>query len=627
MAETVQIDIVANDKASGTIGGITNSLGNLAGNSGGGLMAFASNFAASMTIVTGAIAVAGEAFQKAFEYGEIAAGNERLRQSGELLAQSYGESMDTIVEKVKAASMGTVSELDIIRSSNKAMMLGVTGDADKLAELMEIAAFRARAMGISTQQAFDDIARGIGRSSPLILDNLGIVIDSKNTYKEYAESIGKTANELTKQEKTQALLNKVLEEGNAQIEAAGGLVLDNAGRYEKWNAELANTKEYLIEDTLQMSRLADMGADLLKSIREITGEQGLFEFFFKNATGVNALAVALDFMNSRVKSGKEEQEAAVDAANAHGKALEDLGETSADVAQQQEELEKAITNANKTMLSTVERIASENENYAESYNRITEELAKSAQDRADKLQEIDTKYYEDRQALLENSLLTDEERNMRLAELETAHAEKYAEINEQFNESDEKRKEKLVELEEEHTRASNQIIYNLLEQKLAQDGLSNAELEFLLQKGEAWGLYSSTVVDEAKKAIAEADNLAASIDAIPTEKTITLTMIENTQKLIEGITATATGGQRAAGGPVMAGGAYLVGEQGAEIFRPSQSGNIIPNGGAGSGNISVTLNYQPSVALGNQYEAENALLPFILQGIRAAQANGLVPVG
>lgn len=85
-------------------------------------------------------------------------------------------------------------------------------------------------------------------------------------------------------------------------------------------------------------------------------------------------------------------------------------------------------------------------------------------------------------------------------------------------------------------------------------------------------------------------------------------------------------GQRAAGGPVMAGGSYLVGEQGAEIFRPSQSGSIIPNAGGGGG-INITLQYSPSVALGNQYEAENVLLPFILQGIRAAQANGLVPVG
>jgi len=48
---------------------------------------------------------------------------------------------------------------------------------------------------------------------------------------------------------------------------------------------------------------------------------------------------------------------------------------------------------------------------------------------------------------------------------------------------------------------------------------------------------------------------------------------------------------RALGGPVMGGSSYLVGEQGAEIFTPSTSGNITPNhalGGGGTINITVT---------------------------------------
>jgi hypothetical protein len=40
-------------------------------------------------------------------------------------------------------------------------------------------------------------------------------------------------------------------------------------------------------------------------------------------------------------------------------------------------------------------------------------------------------------------------------------------------------------------------------------------------------------------------------------------------------------GMRANGGPVRAGGSYVVGERGPEIFTPSTSGSIIPNGGGG----------------------------------------------
>ena len=52
------------------------------------------------------------------------------------------------------------------------------------------------------------------------------------------------------------------------------------------------------------------------------------------------------------------------------------------------------------------------------------------------------------------------------------------------------------------------------------------------------------------------------------------------------------GGGRATGGPVSAGTTYLVGEKGPELFTPSRSGNIIPNGamGGGSNVINITVN-------------------------------------
>ena len=48
------------------------------------------------------------------------------------------------------------------------------------------------------------------------------------------------------------------------------------------------------------------------------------------------------------------------------------------------------------------------------------------------------------------------------------------------------------------------------------------------------------------------------------------------------------GGARADGGPVSGGGAYLVGERGPEVFRPSGSGDVAPmTGGGTTVNVSV----------------------------------------
>ena len=60
--------------------------------------------------------------------------------------------------------------------------------------------------------------------------------------------------------------------------------------------------------------------------------------------------------------------------------------------------------------------------------------------------------------------------------------------------------------------------------------------------------------------------------------------------VLTGVFKSVFGGARADGGPVGAGGAYLVGERGPEVFRPYTAGEITPGGGGGSGAVvNVTI--------------------------------------
>jgi hypothetical protein len=201
---------------------------------------------AKVAATTGAVLFA---FKKAFDFAEAGAGIMRLRESGNQLASSLGGNMDEIISKVKSASLNTVSDLDVITSSNRAMMLGLGADADQLANLMEVAAFRGRAMGLTTTQAFNDIVTGVGRMSPLILDNLGIVIDATTRYREWSEQTGIAVSQMDAATKKQVLFNAVLEDGNKQIDAAGGLVADAATQYEQLRATISDAtnagKEWL----------------------------------------------------------------------------------------------------------------------------------------------------------------------------------------------------------------------------------------------------------------------------------------------------------------------------------------------------------------------------------------------
>lgn len=199
--------------------------------------------------VTGAIGAfyglqqAVEVAKKAFEFGREGAELLRLRDAGTEVARQMGADMDEIVAKMHEASLGMVSDTDLIAAANKAMMLGVTSDADQLASLLQIAAFKARAMGMETGKAFEDIITGIGRLSPKILDNLGIILNAEGRYAEYAQATGRAVDSLSQMEKQQIVLNGVLAEGNKQLEAAGGLALDSAGKFEQYEAAMKNASD------------------------------------------------------------------------------------------------------------------------------------------------------------------------------------------------------------------------------------------------------------------------------------------------------------------------------------------------------------------------------------------------
>ena len=75
--------------------------------------------------------------------------------------------------------------------------------------------------------------------------------------------------------------------------------------------------------------------------------------------------------------------------------------------------------------------------------------------------------------------------------------------------------------------------------------------------------------------------------------------------------------RRANGGPVMpSGGPYIVGERGPELFTPSSSGNITPNGAMGGNTITVNVNGgDPNniIRLLQQYARNTGPLPVSLQ--------------
>jgi hypothetical protein len=189
----------------GEIDGALSRLGNVL--SGGGLGLAAGAIGLGATVAAAGQLVAG------LESAVQAAGKvSKLRDSFDQLANAAGASGDDMLNAMRTASNGMVTDADLILSANKAMLLGVADSAQEMTALLEIARARGQAMGLEVGQAFNDIVTGLGRESALILDNLGITIDAASAMDTYAASIGRTADQLSTAERKQALLNAVMEQ-------------------------------------------------------------------------------------------------------------------------------------------------------------------------------------------------------------------------------------------------------------------------------------------------------------------------------------------------------------------------------------------------------------------------------
>lgn len=222
----VVIDAVDNTKkafssVNKNLGGVQKSLGNLKQSVANMQPAF-KKMATAGSVAFGAISVAvGKTVKDATAF-------ESIKVSFDDMTKNIGVSGDELVKKLQEASVGTINSTDLMLASNKAMALGVANNMGDFTELMEVARLKGRQMGLDTTQAFNDIVTGIGRGSPLILDNLGITIKLGQAQEEYAKSLGKATSELTENEKKEALRFAVMEEGRKQLKEAGELTLTYA---------------------------------------------------------------------------------------------------------------------------------------------------------------------------------------------------------------------------------------------------------------------------------------------------------------------------------------------------------------------------------------------------------------
>lgn len=261
-------------------------------------------------------------------FREIEKSAERLgqRRALEDTLADQGISINNYLKDLNQLADGQIATSRLILSSNRALKLGL--EADDIGALLSVAANASVDLGISVTQAFDDITTGIGRASPLILDNLGIVIDATRTYADFADSIGVSTEELTKQQKTMALTKAVIADASSETKQFSERQAELSRIIGKATAALVNFKDTTVGIvTLLPDAVRGVGR-LTESIRALTSAQlenteqsktdqlirdSVNKTLTSGVTGIFTLIRALADLERQEASLREEQKKAADA--------------------------------------------------------------------------------------------------------------------------------------------------------------------------------------------------------------------------------------------------------------------------------------------------------------------------
>lgn len=154
-----------------------------------------------------AAALAGAALL-AVEVGKIAVGIqpyiEQTRKYNQIM-RSYGLEATDYFNRLRVSSGLAFDAQTLMTRASDMAIAGGREMLDLYPRLINYVMVYSQATGREAKWALDRLVLGMLRGSARILDDIGLVMNARQVYKDWAEEIGKATNELTGLEKRQAI--------------------------------------------------------------------------------------------------------------------------------------------------------------------------------------------------------------------------------------------------------------------------------------------------------------------------------------------------------------------------------------------------------------------------------------
>lgn len=219
---------------------------------------------------------------------KLASTSDDLRKSLRSLAQKEGVETVSLMQNLRKATDGVISDIDLMKRATLGKFLGI--DLKNMPTLLEFASKRARETGEDINYLVESLVTGIGRRSILRLDNLGITMDQirkeiKNILVETGKWNGVISDnviQLNFQEAAIRVAKKSIKEGADFTETA-------TTQLQKMNAQWENLKVLLGQISAgPLANVLEVLNSGLESLNEQISKQGQLDKLNAQLARVNS---------------------------------------------------------------------------------------------------------------------------------------------------------------------------------------------------------------------------------------------------------------------------------------------------------------------------------------------------
>lgn len=139
----------------------------------------------------------------------------QLKVGFETLANTAGRTSTLVVQSIKDITDGAIAGEAAFSAAAAGFNAGFS--QLEIERLTQIAKNASQALGRNLTDSLDRLIRGTAKLEPEILDELGIFVRLDDAVEKYANTLGRSASDLTEAERRQAFLNEALSQGELKF--------------------------------------------------------------------------------------------------------------------------------------------------------------------------------------------------------------------------------------------------------------------------------------------------------------------------------------------------------------------------------------------------------------------------